>query len=183
MSRKLGDAVRRNRWRRLLREAFRLSRPQLPPGVDLIVIPRPGAKPELAALLASLPRLAARVGRETGPPDALRGFFHSPAPSPQSLNPSPQPLAPAPMLPRWLLATLRVPGKVLGWGLIGLVLLYKLLLSPLLGPHCRFEPSCSTYFIQAVRKYGPVRGAGAACAASAAATPGIPEVTTRPKEG
>jgi hypothetical protein len=51
-----------------------------------------------------------------------------------------------------------VLGKVLGWGLIGLVLLYKLLLSPLLGPRCRFQPSCSTYFIEAVRKYGPVRG-------------------------
>jgi putative membrane protein insertion efficiency factor len=63
------------------------------------------------------------------------------------------------MFRRWFLATMRVLGKVLGWGLIGLVLLYKLSLSPLLGRHCRFEPSCSTYFIEAVRKYGPVRGA------------------------
>ncbi len=54
---------------------------------------------------------------------------------------------------------LRLLGKILGWGLIGLVLLYKLLLSPLLGPHCRFQPSCSTYFIEAVRKYGAIRGA------------------------
>ena len=54
---------------------------------------------------------------------------------------------------------LRLLGKILGWVLIGLVLLYKLLVSPLLGPHCRFQPSCSTYFIEAVRKYGPVRGA------------------------
>jgi hypothetical protein len=46
-----------------------------------------------------------------------------------------------------------------GWVLIGLVRLYKLLLSPLLGRHCRFEPSCSTYFIESVRKYGALRGA------------------------
>jgi putative membrane protein insertion efficiency factor len=50
-----------------------------------------------------------------------------------------------------------------GWALIGLVRLYKMLLSPLLvalfGRHCRFEPSCSTYFIEAVRKYGAIRGA------------------------
>lgn len=33
------------------------------------------------------------------------------------------------------------------------------LLRPLLPPLCRFEPSCSEYFIQAVEKYGPLRGA------------------------
>jgi len=42
--------------------------------------------------------------------------------------------------------------------LIGLVLLYKLTLSPLLGRHCRFQPTCSSYFRQAVEKYGAVRG-------------------------
>jgi putative membrane protein insertion efficiency factor len=45
------------------------------------------------------------------------------------------------------------------WILIGLVQLYKLLLSPIVGPVCRFQPSCSTYFIESVRKYGAVRGA------------------------
>lgn len=38
------------------------------------------------------------------------------------------------------------------------VRLYQILLSPLLGGHCRFTPSCSNYFIQAVQKYGAVRG-------------------------
>ncbi len=42
--------------------------------------------------------------------------------------------------------------------LIGLVRAYQWTLSPLIGPTCRFEPSCSEYFIQAVRKYGAVRG-------------------------
>ena len=42
--------------------------------------------------------------------------------------------------------------------LIGLVRLYQRLISPFLGPTCRFEPSCSEYFIQAVRKYGPISG-------------------------
>jgi putative membrane protein insertion efficiency factor len=36
---------------------------------------------------------------------------------------------------------------------------YQLTLSPLIGRHCRFEPTCSAYFIQAVEKYGAVRGA------------------------
>ena len=42
--------------------------------------------------------------------------------------------------------------------LIGLVRLYQIFLSPLLGRQCRFHPSCSNYFIQAVEKYGPLSG-------------------------
>jgi hypothetical protein len=45
------------------------------------------------------------------------------------------------------------------WLMIAAVRLYQLLLSPLLGRHCRFTPTCSEYFIQAVKKYGAVRGA------------------------
>lgn len=43
-------------------------------------------------------------------------------------------------------------------GLVGLVGLYKATLSPLLGRHCRFQPTCSTYFREAVEKHGAVRG-------------------------
>lgn len=42
--------------------------------------------------------------------------------------------------------------------LVGGVILYKCTLSPLLGRHCRFQPTCSGYFRQAVEKYGAVRG-------------------------
>ncbi|MBC7656350.1 MAG: membrane protein insertion efficiency factor YidD [Frankiaceae bacterium] len=35
---------------------------------------------------------------------------------------------------------------------------YKLLISPLLGQRCRFYPSCSTYTMQAVERFGVVRG-------------------------
>ena len=38
--------------------------------------------------------------------------------------------------------------------LIGVFLLYKRFLSPLLGANCRFRPSCSSYAIQALQKYG-----------------------------
>jgi putative membrane protein insertion efficiency factor len=43
--------------------------------------------------------------------------------------------------------------------LIALVRFYQIVLRPILPSVCRFTPSCSEYFILAVRKYGPVRGA------------------------
>ncbi len=45
------------------------------------------------------------------------------------------------------------------WGMIVGVRVYQMFFSPLLGQNCRFTPSCSHYFIQAVRKYGAWRGA------------------------
>ncbi|MDG2381465.1 MAG: membrane protein insertion efficiency factor YidD [Pirellulaceae bacterium] len=35
---------------------------------------------------------------------------------------------------------------------------YQLAISPLLGQNCRFTPSCSCYFIEAVKKYGAIKG-------------------------
>jgi len=42
--------------------------------------------------------------------------------------------------------------------LIGGVRFYQYCLRPILPAVCRFQPSCSEYMIQAVRKYGPLRG-------------------------
>jgi len=46
------------------------------------------------------------------------------------------------------------PGEVL----ILCVRFYQLCIGPLIGRHCRFHPSCSNYYIQAVRKYGAIVG-------------------------
>jgi hypothetical protein len=48
--------------------------------------------------------------------------------------------------------------QVIGALLISLVRLYQLTLSPLLGPSCRFHPTCSAYAMEAIRQYGPLRG-------------------------
>ncbi|AYR19149.1 membrane protein insertion efficiency factor YidD [Alcaligenes faecalis] len=42
--------------------------------------------------------------------------------------------------------------------LILLVRGYQLFISPLLGPRCRFYPTCSQYAIQALQTYGPLKG-------------------------
>jgi putative membrane protein insertion efficiency factor len=61
------------------------------------------------------------------------------------------------------LAALRYVGRgidrMLAAVLIGGVIVYKFTLSPLIGRHCRFEPTCSTYFREAVERYGALRGA------------------------
>ena len=42
--------------------------------------------------------------------------------------------------------------------LILLIRFYQICISPLFPPTCRFTPTCSTYFIQAVDKYGVFKG-------------------------
>ena len=49
-------------------------------------------------------------------------------------------------------------GRVLRALLTGLIVGYQRFLSPLLGPRCRFYPSCSAYGLQAVRVHGAVKG-------------------------
>lgn len=51
-------------------------------------------------------------------------------------------------------AVVQLPARAM----IGGVRLYQIFLSPLVGKVCRFQPTCSQYFIEAVRKYGAIRG-------------------------
>ena len=47
---------------------------------------------------------------------------------------------------------------MLKWCLLLPVRLYRYFISPLLGPRCRFHPTCSEYAIQAVETYGCAKG-------------------------
>jgi ribonuclease P protein component len=57
----------RNRVKRLLREAFRLSKAELPVGVDLVIVPR-GSALSFDEARKSLPDLARAVARRLAPP-------------------------------------------------------------------------------------------------------------------
>lgn len=49
-------------------------------------------------------------------------------------------------------------GPVIARLLIAMLRLYKRLISPLLGPRCRFAPSCSEYAMTAIARHGALRG-------------------------
>lgn len=65
VSRRVGPAVARNRWKRLIREAFRLVRCELPQGIDLVVVPRASRPPTLRVVEQSLIRLARNLARRS----------------------------------------------------------------------------------------------------------------------
>ncbi len=55
------------------------------------------------------------------------------------------------MLVKWIKKILSLPFILLFRG-------YQILISPLKPPTCRFTPTCSTYAITALKKYGPFKG-------------------------
>lgn len=49
---------------------------------------------------------------------------------------------------RWLLSQI----------FMGIIRFYQAAISPFLGAKCRYTPSCSAYGLEAIRKYGPLKG-------------------------
>ncbi|MGD0276997.1 MAG: membrane protein insertion efficiency factor YidD [Syntrophales bacterium] len=52
----------------------------------------------------------------------------------------------------------KIISPLFGKILIGFIYLYRIGLSPLSGPCCRFHPSCSVYAMDAIHQYGPFKG-------------------------
>lgn len=48
--------------------------------------------------------------------------------------------------------------KFLSFLLVIPIKLYQILISPILGPNCRYHPTCSQYSIEAINKHGPFKG-------------------------
>lgn len=53
---------------------------------------------------------------------------------------------------------LKAIASVLAWPLLALVWLYRLAISPWLGNNCRYDPSCSEYALEALKRHGAFRG-------------------------
>ena len=53
---------------------------------------------------------------------------------------------------------MRTLRRIFSLPLIALIKLYQWVISPLLGPKCRFTPTCSQYALEALQKYGPLKG-------------------------
>ena len=53
---------------------------------------------------------------------------------------------------------MKIIGKLVSKVMILMIRFYQIFISPLLPKTCRFYPTCSTYFIQALNKYGPIKG-------------------------
>ena len=133
VTKKVGNAVIRNRTKRRLREAARLLLREAPiAGADLVLIGRDKTRGRaFAALIEDLRQALARNGLPPKPPFAriaVEGAGMSPA----------------------------------AHILRGAVRAYQLVLAPLLGGQCRFTPSCSAYAREALAVHGALRGAGLA---------------------
>jgi len=63
-----------------------------------------------------------------------------------------------PLFYKAFLNILQLPRKILLIILTPIIFVYQKLISPLLGPRCKYHPSCSSYLVQAITTHGIIKG-------------------------
>jgi putative membrane protein insertion efficiency factor len=99
----------------------------------------------------ALPR-SSMLGQARSPPVQRQRSILSVGPRTLGLDPTP--VAVGPVMP----PALESPPGFLARVLLALIGCYRQWISPLLGPRCRFIPSCSAYGLEAIRRHGALRG-------------------------
>lgn len=131
VSRKVGNAVVRNRTKRLLREAFVSLAPDVEPGWDIVICARPSiAGASFIYVQEDLKRVLKRLSLGV----CRQGSSHS--------------------------RVAKVVSNIMSAPIILALVAYKELISPVMPRCCRFEPTCSEYAIAAYRTFGFFRATG-----------------------
>jgi putative membrane protein insertion efficiency factor len=53
---------------------------------------------------------------------------------------------------------MKMLGRAVAAILLALIRFYQIAISPLIGPNCRFTPTCSQYALETIKKDGPIKG-------------------------
>ncbi|MCF8028962.1 MAG: membrane protein insertion efficiency factor YidD [Desulfobacteraceae bacterium] len=65
---------------------------------------------------------------------------------------------PSRRLPLWGICSARSGSIPIKYLLLLIIKLYQALISPLIGPRCRFYPTCSAYALESIQRFGAMRG-------------------------
>ncbi len=58
----------------------------------------------------------------------------------------------------WVSKVILCPARIITWVLKGMVRFYQLAISPYLPNNCRYVPTCSSYAMEALEEFGPLKG-------------------------